>query len=38
MQVTLLDYVIDSQGRLPTVLLGSEVTSDNWDNNGPRQW
>ncbi len=38
MQVTLLDYVIDSQGRLALVLVGSEVTSDNWDNNGPRQW
>ena len=38
MQVTLLDSVIDSQGRLTIVLLGSEVTSDNWDNNEPRQW
>ena len=38
MQVTLLDYAIDSQDRLALVLLGSEVTSDNWDNNGPRQW
>ena len=38
MQVTLLDSVIDSQGGLTVVLLGSEVTSDNWDNNEPRQW
>ena len=38
MQVTLLDSVIDSHGRLPIVLLGSEVTFDNWDDNEPRQW
>ena len=38
MHVTRLGSVIDSHGRLPIVLLGSEVTFDNWDDNEPRQW